>query len=89
MNIFEIPFLAEIIFAISTLVFFFTIYAVLPGFIYEKRTMYNPFLINRLWSKIIQEAKSWFMNLFTISTEKELIEAHIKVQNGPYKMNLK
>jgi len=81
-NILEISFLAEFIFTISTLVFTFTVYAVLPGFIYEKRTLYNPSLINRLWYKIINGAMIRFSSLFKVSTKKNLIEAHVQVQNG-------
>jgi len=82
MNLLELPFFAEFIFTISTLVFIFTVYAVLPGFIYDKRTLYNPGLVNRLWSKIINELLSGFSNLFKFSSKKNLIEAHVQVQNG-------
>jgi hypothetical protein len=78
MSLLEIPFLSEFIFVLSTMIFLFTLYAVLPGFIYEKRTLYNHTLTNVLWYKIFNESMYWFFNLFKDSSREQLVEVPVR-----------
>lgn len=54
-NFFDIPYIVEIFFGISTIIFVIAIYAILPAFQYEKRTLFKPSLINSLWRKSLNE----------------------------------
>jgi hypothetical protein len=54
MKILEIPFLVEIFFVVSTLVFLASVYAILPALIYKKRTLFKPKMINSLWQRFFE-----------------------------------
>jgi len=58
MNASDIPFLAEIFFGISLVVFCIVMYVILPSFIYNKRTVFKPKLINAMWIKFFRTPKS-------------------------------
>jgi len=51
MKLTEIPFIVEIFFAISTLVFALTIYVISPIILNNKKIMYAPVVLNKIWQK--------------------------------------
>lgn len=54
MNILDIPFVIELFFVISTLVFAIALYAILPVFIYKKIKIYKPSFMSSLWHKYVK-----------------------------------
>ncbi len=46
--------LAQIFFSISLVVFLIALYIILPAFIYRKRTILKPRLINAMWVKFYE-----------------------------------
>jgi len=58
MNVLDFPFLAEIFFGMSLIVFCVALYVILPAFIYKKRTVFKPKLINAMWHKFFMEPTS-------------------------------
>lgn len=66
MNILDTPFIVEFFFALSTLVFVVTLYAILPALIYNKPTLSKPSMIHKLWRKFMRTGIS------RISKKKEL-----------------
>ena len=82
MKFLDIPFIVEIFFAMSTIVFCIALYAILPPLIYDKRTIFKPLLINSLWSKY---AKTFFLenkSKLIPSKKKELNKLFLTVYNG-------
>lgn len=69
MNILDTPFIIEFLFALSTLVFAVTLYAILPALIYNKPTLSKPSLINKLWRKL--------MSMRSISEPKKNLKKNI------------
>ena len=57
MNVLDIPFLAEIFFGVSLVVFCLAIYIILPAFLYNKRTMSRPKLVKAMWNKFFRIPK--------------------------------
>ncbi len=72
MSILDLPFLIEILFAISLLVFLGTLYVVLPAFIHEKRTLFKPKLINSLWLKSFKRIKEELKTRLGIPQKKNV-----------------
>lgn len=55
--------LAQLFFGISLVVFLITLYIILPAFIYNKRTLLRPELINGLWYRTYDVLiEKWKMN---------------------------
>lgn len=51
MNSIDSSLLAQIFFGISLVIFLVTLYIILPGFMYKKRTVLRPKLINAMWHR--------------------------------------
>lgn len=82
MDILDFPFLIEILFAISLLVFLVSLYVVLPAFLHEKRTLFKPELINSLWLKTYIKIKGGLKNRFSDPQKKNLKLIKLITQNG-------
>jgi hypothetical protein len=72
MNVLDFPFLIEILFVVSLLVFLVTLYVVLPAFIHEKRTFFKPTLVNSLWVKSYNKIKGELKNGLNNPQKKNL-----------------
>ena len=60
MNILDIPYVIDIFFVVSTLVFAGALYAILPAMIYDKRAVNKPSFTYALWLKY---ARNFFSGL--------------------------
>lgn len=72
MKILELPYLIEFFFAISTIVFVTTLYAILPALVFNKRTVFKPVLINSLWESIFKNAFDKLAKVFFGYKKKEI-----------------
>lgn len=72
MKILELPYIVEFFFAVSTIVFVTTLYAILPALVFNKRTFFKPVLINSLWENIFKNASDKLAILFNRHKKKEI-----------------
>lgn len=82
MNILDTPYIVEIFFVISTIVFGIALYAILPALIYRKRTLFKPLFINALWQKYM---KNIFVGIRRTSfppKKKEIKSLILTIYNG-------
>ena len=82
MKMLETPYIVEFLFALSTIVFVITLYAILPALIYNKKTLFKPVLINALWQKFYKNFFEGFEKLSRVEKKKELKKAYIMVDNN-------
>jgi len=52
MEFLNTTYLAEILFGMGLAMFCVTIYVIMPAFLYNKRTVFRPKLINAMWAKL-------------------------------------
>ena len=78
----DTPYIVEFLFALSTIVFVITLYAILPALIYNKKTLFKPTLINSLWQKFYKNFLEGFEKLNGVEKKKELKRAYIMVENN-------
>ena len=71
MNLLELPYIVEFFFAVSTIVFITTLYAILPALVFDKRTFFKPELIKSLWTKIYSNASDSLEKLVVGDKQKE------------------
>jgi len=82
MNILDIPYVIEIFFVVSTMVFVSAIYAILPALIYKKRTFYKPSFINSLWLKYVKNIFSEIRETSFPPKKKEIKNIFLTIYNG-------
>lgn len=72
MNPLELPYIVEFFFALSTIVFVVTLYAILPALVFNKRTVFKPVLINSLWETILKNTYGKLEKVFVGHKKKEI-----------------
>ena len=70
MGTMDFPFVVEIFFGISFVVFCIAMYVILPAFMYKKRTVFKPKLINAMWNKFFTEPRLKLGNSWTDRKKK-------------------
>jgi len=63
--------LARVFFGISLIVFLITLYIILPAFLFNKRTVLRPELINAMWYRIYDASIGKLKNSLTRFKKKE------------------
>jgi hypothetical protein len=80
MNIFNIPYLVEIFFALSTLVFVATLYAILPALVFNKRTFFKPSFINSLWYRGLKNVVQGVRSATSVNKKKQTKELFLFIK---------
>ncbi len=82
MNILDIPFIVEIFFVISTLVFVITVYAIFPAIVFQKRTDFKSKMISSLWLRYIRSVLFGIKTTSNPPKKKELKKLFLTIYNG-------
>ena len=82
MKILEVPYIVEFFFVVSTIVFVVTLYAILPALVFNKRTLFNPLLINGLWQKVFKNVSEGAGKFSRGHKKKELKKALVVIRKN-------
>ncbi|MFH6603169.1 hypothetical protein ACEZ3G_06765 [Maribacter algicola] len=74
MNGIDSSLLAQIFFGTSLVVFLMALYIILPGFVYGKRTVLKPKLVNAMWLKFYEGTIGRIKSNLIGFKKKELID---------------